>query len=96
MLNQPTSGCFFTSRHRNTPTHIGGSHSVSPYREDFPSTRDGERFTVVFWLEANAHAPLVAFQLCGGMESYASFFKQHAMLVKGLHQMGFKSSPQGL
>ena len=30
------------------------------------------------------------------MESYASFLKQHSLLVEGLHQMGFKSSPEGL
>ena len=81
--------------HGNAPIHVGGSNSISAHREDFPSTRDGEGVTLGFGLEANAHTPFIAFQLGGGMESYTPFLKQHALLVKGLHQVRLKPCPKG-
>ena len=33
--------------------------------------------------------------MCGGMESDAPFLKQHALVVKGLHQVGLKPCPEG-
>ena len=79
----------------NAPVDVGGSDSIPPYREDFPRTRDGEGVTIVFWFKANAHTPFIAFHLGGGMESEAPFLKQHALLVKGLHEVGLKPFPKG-
>ena len=81
--------------HGNTPIHVSSTDSVFPHREDFPSTRDGEGFTVGFRLEANTQAPCIALQLGGGVEPYAPFLKQHALLVKGLQQVRLKSCPKG-
>ena len=81
--------------HGNTPIHVSSSDSISPHREDFPRTRDGEGVSIGFWFKANAHAPCIAFQLGGGMESDAPFLKQHALLVKGLHEVGLKPFPNG-
>ena len=95
MFNQSTSRRFFLRRDRNTPIHVGSTESISPHRENLPSTRDGEGVSIGFWLKTNAHAPGIAFQLCGGMESYAPFFKQHALVVKGLHNVWLKPCPEG-
>ena len=80
----------------NTPVHVGGTGSISPHREDFPGTRDREWVSIGFWFKANADTPFIAFQLGGGMESDAPFLKQHALLVKGLHEVGLKPCPKGL
>ena len=133
MFNQSTSRRFFLRRDRNTPIHVGSTESISPHRENLPSTRDGKGIPVGFRLKANPHAPAIchllrcraervvvdltqlgkeiaptntlhfdvlnrlcaSFQLGGGMESYAPFLKQHALVVKGLHNVWLKPCPEG-